>query len=250
VLLITIDGGRYSVMTMSTPPTSGERLKQLREKRRWSLREAGRQTGLSHSTIQQLEARVGRWDGVKRATLQKLARGYGVNIRVIDQIAEGAEPYTAPDETQVEHMLESLRVHPDWLIFPVYGSASAGDGVPEPLTGEVAYIPREHLSRRGSKPESIRVYIVNGSCMVSDEARRLEKNFAPGDYVAVDVDRPYAVGDTVVAWWPDMNAMIIKRYKVEGENIVLFPLAPGHPQVVLPSEDAVHIIGPVVWRGG
>jgi transcriptional regulator with XRE-family HTH domain len=248
-MFVAIDRRTYSLISMPPRP-SGQRFRELRDKKRWSLRDAARRTGLAHGTIQQLEDRIGRWDKVQLSTLEAISRGYGVRYELIKAIAEDRDD---PEEAQTNgaaEALEAYRVHPDWLVFPVYGSVSAGDEVPEPLSGEIAFVPRDHLARRGAREESVRVYMVNGACMVSDEARRLEKNFAPGDYVAVDLEKGYEVGDTVVAWWPEESLMVIKRYKVEGENIVLFPIASGRPQVVLPSEDQVNILGPVVWRGG
>lgn len=249
MMSVALDRRPYSLEFMPPQtPTSGERVKQLRMRLGLSLRDAGRQTGLNHNTIKQLEERIGRWDGVQMSTLRALARGYGVSLASISHIAEDREPLD--NEQSGGEPWEAYRVHPDWLTFPVYGSVSAGDEVPEPLTGEVAYIPREHLQRKGAAVDTVRVYQINGSCMVSDEARRVEKNFAPGDYIAVDFGKGYEIGDPVVAWWPEQSIMVIKRYKVEGENIVLYPLARGRPQLVLPTEDDVNILGPVVWRGG
>ena len=249
MLVSQIHRRSYSLGYMPpTTPTSGARIHQLRKRLGLSLRGAAQVTGLSYNTIRHLEQRVGRWDGVQHSTLQALARGYGVSLASISRIAEDREPLD--HEPQGGEPWEAYRVHPDWLTFPVYGSVSAGDEVPEPLTGEVAYIPREHLQRRGASEETVRVYQINGSCMVSDEARRVEKNFAPGDYIAVDFGKGYEIGDPVVAWWPEQSCMVIKRYRVEGENIILFPLASGRPQLVLPSEEDVNILGPVVWRGG
>lgn len=237
-----------TVLVMPDQKTSGQRVREIRERLGFSYRQAGDATGLSHGTIQQLEQRIGRWDGVQNFTLEKLARGYGVSRRTIQLIAEDRDP----DESKRAALeaLEAYRVHPDYLVFPLYGSVSAGDAEPEPIEDGVVYIPREHLRRKGANPETVRTYVVSGRCMVSEEARRIEKNFAPRDYVAVDYDKGYEVGDTVVAWWDDRSVMVIKRYGVEIENIILYPIAPGHPSLVLPNEDDVQIIGPVVWRGG
>jgi len=54
----------------------------------------------------------------------------------------------------------------------------------------------------------------------------------------------------VVAWWPGKEKMVVKRYKVEGENIILFPTKPMHPTVVLSNEEDVNIIGVVIARTG
>src|SRR5690606_25365136 len=105
---------------------------------------------------------------------------------------------------------DQLRVNPDWVAFRVRATVSAGDAQPDYLLGEVAYIPREHLRRRGANPDTVDVFQVNGTCMVSDEARRAPKNFADGDYVAIDRHRAPEPGDVVVAWWEDEQKLVIK----------------------------------------
>jgi SOS-response transcriptional repressor LexA len=142
-----------------------------------------------------------------------------------------------------------LEVSPDWLEFPVYGTVSAGEGGAEP-TQERAFVPREKLRARGADPKDVRIYRVNGDCMISGEAQRSAKNIAPGDYVAVDARRKPQPGDIVVAFWPAEEKLVVKRYRIEGEDIVLYPASPAHPNLVLPREDDVFILGTVVWRGG
>lgn len=96
----------------------------------------------------------------------------------------------------------------------------------------------------------MRVYLVNGDCMISPEVARVEKNIAPYDYIAVDTGKRPRPGDVVVAYWPEEDKMVVKRFQVEREGIVLTPTAPGHPNVVLPHEDDLLIIGRVVMRTG
>lgn len=143
-----------------------------------------------------------------------------------------------------------LEVQPEWLEFPVYGSVAAGEEGGETLPLGWAYIPREKLRARGAVPEDVRVYLVNGDCMISGEAQRVQKNIAPGDYVAVDSRRKPRPGEVVVAYWPAEDKLVVKRYRIEGREIVLYPVNPAHPNLVLPSEDEVFILGTVVWRGG
>jgi len=111
-------------------------------------------------------------------------------------------------------------------------------------------VPRQHLSRRGANIDRVVCYVVNGNCMLSPEAVRAERSFAPGDYVAVDPSKIPEPGDTVVAWWEDRELMVIKRYGLEDDTILLTPIAPGHPSITLPADAGNVIIGPVVWRGG
>lgn len=86
--------------------------------------------------------------------------------------------------------------------------------------------------------------------MVSTEARQLAKNIVHGDDVAVDTRRRPRAGDTVVAWWPAEQKLVVKRFRVEKEGILLYPLARAAPTLVLPHEDDVNIIGTVIWREG
>ena len=231
--------------------TPGARLKQLRERLGLSLRQAAKRAEtISYSTLRNLEERAGSWETVQLGTLRALARAYGIQMDHLVAIAFMGEE--VPDLAEVSLPgVEHLEVHPDWVTFPVYGSADAGDiGAASPGEDEVVYIPREHLTRKGVQLDSVRVFQVNGACMVSDEARRIEKNYAPGDYVAVDVTRPARAGDVVVAWWEDKSLMVIKRLLVDSEGVVLHPLSQSRSSMVLPNASDVRVIGPVVWRGG
>lgn len=159
-------------------------------------------------------------------------------------------PFQSQEQAEALQAASRLEVHPSWLSFPVYGAVSAGKEAATPVGDEVAYVPREKLRGKGADPEQVRVYLVNGDCMISSEAQRIEKNIAPGDYVAVDLQRQPQAGDVVVAWWPEEEKMVVKRYRIEGRNIVLYPANPAHPNLVLANEDDIYIIGSVVWRGG
>jgi transcriptional regulator with XRE-family HTH domain len=244
---MVVDAPAYSLPVMSRSKTSGDRIRELRERLKLSFREAAKRTGLSHGTIQQLEKRVGRWDRVEAATLEGLARGYGVALETVQRIAQDKEP-AASQVNDLLRDLEPFQVHPDWLIFPVYGSVSAGDEMPEPISGEAAYIPRETLIRKGANPETVRAYKINGNCLTSEEAKTAEK-LAAGDYVAIDYEKEYEVGDVVLGWWPEKSTMVIIRYGVDSEDTILYSLKTGRP-TVLPSSEQVEIAGPVVWRGG
>lgn len=231
--------------------TPGERLKTLRERLGWSLREAAKAAEtVSYSTLRNLEQRAGSWHGVPLGTLVAVGRAYGLPIdRLIAYALAGDE---TPDvAAEVLKKLAELEVHPDWIAFPVYGTVDAGDiGAATPGEDEVAFIPKEHLMRRGALRENIRVFHVVGGCMVSDEVRRVDKNYAPGDYVAVDVTRPPQTGDVVVAWWNERDLMVIKRFGVDQETVVLHPLSSARATIVLPNAGDVHVLGPVIWRGG
>lgn len=229
--------------------TPGEIFKQLREQRGWSFRVAGQNAGLAHGTIQKVENDELAAGSATMRTIEGLARAYEISEQTVHDIFDGR--YSDIDD--IDDYLQRVKrfeVHPDWVAIPVYGSVSAGEEDADPNWSDVTFVPRESLRRKGSDPTRVRAYKVNGSCMISSEARRLEKNYAPGDTVVVDPTRGYEPGDVVVAWWEAQQTLVIKRFQYEMENIVLYPAAPGRPSVVLAHEDQTHIIGPVIWRGG
>lgn len=159
-------------------------------------------------------------------------------------------PYLSQEQAVAVASASHLEVRPRYFEFPVYGTASAGDSDAAPLDTEVAFIPESKMRAKGVDRGSVIVYAINGDCMISAEARMVERNIVHGDYVAVDTRRRPQPGDTVAAWWPEDRKLVIKRFKVEREGIVLYPASPGHPTLVLPHEDDVNIIGVVFWREG
>lgn len=159
-------------------------------------------------------------------------------------------PYLSQEQASALEAAAHLEVKPKYIEFPVFGTASAGEQDAEPLETEVAFIPESKLRAKGVDANSVVVYVINGDCMISAEARRVEKNIVHGDYVAVDTRRRPQPGDTVAAWWPADRKLVIKRYRVEREGIILYPASPGHPTLVLPHEDDVNILGVVFWREG
>lgn len=237
---------KITTMPRITGVTPGDRLRELRARQGLSLRDAARRGGVSYVTIQRIEQGVSSWDNVTRSTVEALARAYGLTVEALTLIASGRDPDAVSREVAAASAAH-LEDHPQFSLFPVYGSVSAGDAGAEPGE-ESAAIPRDRL--RGADPKHIRVYRVNGDCMISEDARRVQKNIAPGDHVAVTLERRPEPGDVVVAWWDDAHKMIIKKYRHEKEHIVLYPTAPGAPSVVLEHEDDVRILGPVIWRGG
>ncbi len=159
-------------------------------------------------------------------------------------------PFASQEQAEALQAASRLEVTPEWLKLPVYGAVAAGKKDAKPLNDEHVYIPREKLRAKGADPATVKVYLVNGDCMISNEAQRIQKNIAPGDYVAVDSSRKPQPGDVVVAWWPFEDKMVVKRFKIEGKDIVLYPVNPAHPNLVLDREEDVFVLGTVVWRGG
>lgn len=179
-----------------------------------------------------------------------LLRGYEWTLEQFQDVTGLEVPFTSQAQAEAMEAARYLEVSPDYIAFQVYGSAAAGDSDAEPIEGGMAYIPKEKLRAKGADPRYVVVYRVNGDCMVSTEARLIERNIANGDHVAVDTRRKAEPGETVVAWWPDDEKLVVKRFRVEREGIILYPLAPAAPTLVLPHEDDVNIIGPVIWREG
>jgi len=148
-----------------------------------------------------------------------------------------------------DRQAQRLEVDLRFATFPVYENALAGTKDARPAEGLVS-IPLEDLKALGVRPENVRVYVVNGDCMVSESVRSVGQSIAPGDRVAVDTTRIPRTGDVVVAWDGLNEVLLIKRYKEEGEHLVFYPARYGVPPVVRHRDEPVKIIGPVVWRGG
>lgn len=229
--------------------TPGAIFKELREARGWSFRDAATHAGLAHGSIQRAEGGDLTSDNASAHVVRGLARAYGLSEQTVHDIFSGQ--YSDVDSVRdLRQFLQKFEVHPDWVAVPVYGSVSAGDGEAEPLMAEFTYVPRDVFRRRGSDPRRVRAFKVAGSCMISAEARRVDKNYVEGDTIVVDPDKIPVPGDVVVAWWEDEQVMVLKRFSYERESILLHPASPGRPTVVLPHEDLVAVLGPVIWRGG
>jgi SOS-response transcriptional repressor LexA len=159
-------------------------------------------------------------------------------------------PFASLEQADVLEQVKRFQVKPKWQRFKVRGTVSAGRVASSEHNEEEIIIPREHLIKKGADPKFVSVYLVNGDCMISEEARHTHKNIAPGDYVAVDTKNKAKPGDIVVAWWAEEEKLVIKRFKIEREAIILYPTSPAHPPLVLKHEDDAKILGRVIWRGG
>ena len=235
---------RHSIYVV--PPTPGELIAKLRAERGLTLREASeRSESLSHVSIHNLENSPGRWDEIKFGTLEALARAYSVTFETIARIARGEDPGADPLGA-----LRKLEVHPNWVAFPVHGAVQAGEEDGVPINDDIAYVPLEHLKRKGADPDTTCVFRVTGRCMISEEALSYERNITPGDYVAVDTAKAPQTGDIVIAWWEERETLIIKRYGLDEAGNILYPLAKSTGVIRATDSATIRIIGPVVWRGG
>lgn len=170
----------------------------------------------------------------------------------IDEFLEATQlrlPFIERTQAKALQEMERLESDSSYLVFPVYASVSAGDKESEPLD-DMVYISVDKIRAKGANPNAIRCYRVNGDCLISLDASRAHKNVADGDIIAVDTQRTPDIGEMVVAWWGKEQKMIVKRYKIDNENVVLYPARPGYPSIVLDSENEVTIVGTVIWREG
>lgn len=231
--------------------TPGSRLRELRERLGLSLRQAAqRAETISYGAIRQLEGRVGSWERVELGSLLALSRAYGVPLDYLVRFVFVTED--APDiATEVMKRPDDLEVHPEWMAFPAYAASAAGDhGAATPMKDKVAYIPREHLTREDVKAADVRVYYLDGECLISDEASRVSKPFSTGDYVAVDTKRTPDLGEVVATWCPVHETIVFQRFGIDGTNTTLRVLADRRsPPVVADTSDAL-VLGAVIWRGG
>jgi repressor LexA len=173
-----------------------------------------------------------------------------LTLESLIQLTKLEFPFASLEQADVLEQVKRFQVKPKWQRFKVQGTVSAGRVPSSEHNEEEIIIPREHLVKKGADPKFVSVYLVNGDCMISEEARHTHKNIAPGDYVAVDTKNKAKPGDIVVAWWAEEEKLVIKRFKIEREAIILYPTSPAHPPLVLKHEDDAKILGRVVWRGG
>ncbi|MBO1437578.1 S24 family peptidase [Meiothermus sp. CFH 77666] len=191
--------------------------------------------GLIHPTLDLGAAKLRALLSVLGWSLPEFSQATGLQLAFVEsEVPEGAR---------------RLEAELHFATFPVQATASAGH--PNTPTSEgLVSIPLEDLRALGVQPENVRVFAVNGDCMVSESVRAMGQSIAPGDRVAVDTGRMPRAGDVVVAWDGLGEVLLIKRYREEGEHIVFYPARRSVPPVVRHRDDPVKIIGPVVWRGG
>ncbi len=160
-----------------------------------------------------------------------------------------AEIGAPPENTTTLEATRRFEVQDTHITFRVYAGISAGHEEAEPIEGEAFSIPSADLS--GIDPVCVRVYRVNGDCMVSESARGLTMNICSGDKIAVDISqRIVNNNDVIAAYWRPGDKLVVKRYVEAGDHIVLKPTSPTHPPLIAQNNDDFEIIGKVVWRGG
>jgi SOS-response transcriptional repressor LexA len=234
-------------------PTWAQRLKERRVQLHKSQEELAAQSKnvLNQTVISRLER--GQSQPLESLSLKELVAYLSVlelNLESFLQLTKLEFPFESLEQADVLEQVKRFQVKPKWQRFTVRGTVSAGRVSSHDNNEEEIIIPREHLVKKGADPKFVSVYLVNGDCMISEEARHTHKNIAPGDYVAVDTKNKAKPGDIVVAWWAEEEKLVIKRFKIEREAIILYPTSPAHPPLVLKHEDDAKILGRVIWRGG
>ncbi|MCX7784098.1 MAG: helix-turn-helix domain-containing protein, partial [Meiothermus sp.] len=122
--------------------------------------------GLIHPTLDLGAAKLRALLGVLGWSLREFSQATGLELAFIEsEVPEGA-----------------LRLEADlrFATFPVQATASAGHQNTPTSEGLVS-IPLEDLKALGVRPENVRVYAVNGDCMVSESVRAMGQSIAPGD---------------------------------------------------------------------
>ena len=233
----------------SASPTPGEILVELRTRKGLSGRQVAKRSGLSHTYISDLEKRPGKLEGISLATVEKLARAYGVTTMDMIAIARGLHdtPYNAGQDTAFTRQT----VPPSHIeTYPIYGSAAAtfdadSDSEPE----ELVAINGEDRRRWGVRRKNVRAIRVNGDCLVSEGAQRGEFSINHGDTIFIDIDAPIQDGDLGV-WWDHRTDTLIAKFAREesegGKDAVVLYDARGRIQIREKDNPDLTPVG-VVW---
>ena len=225
-----------AVMTSETYGP-GEYIRQLRESRGLSLREAAKRSGglVSHTHIAELEKRPGAWDRVTLSTLEGLARAYDIDIQEL--VALTKKP---PRERGA---LERMGARPvtSTMKVPILGTVSAGRGetTVEP-EGELE-VPEEVLRRYRSY--GLFALRVTGDSMYCED---LPISIPPGAYVVAAADLAAQPGDLVVAWHEPTQTGYLKEWRPKREHQVLRSWNPDVPPILVQPDDEIAVQGVVV----
>lgn len=122
------------------------------------------------------------------------------------------------------------------------GAASAGLGHDAEMNSSHDTVPLDArlpgLMNRAA--DTLRLVSVNGNSMVSENAAR---GIVPGAMVVVEIDAVPNDHDIVVAWLPERESIVIKRYR-ESSDAILRSLSPRGP-VFRVSEEDIEVRGVV-----
>jgi SOS-response transcriptional repressor LexA len=215
-------------------------LQLLRQRLNLSNRQMALRLGISESLERELELGTSDFKNLSIESLEKLFVLAGIDLD---------EGLRRVRKEQGVYRLEALAVTPDLVAFPVFAAASAGDAGGE-MIDEIGFIPLTVLRRYGLDKNEVRLFKVNGDCMISEAVRVSRKNIAPGDLIAVSSAMRPEPGSVVAVWWPKEEKLIIKMWRREGDGGVLYPANPNYVAVQVSDDEPVDFVGVVFWRGG
>ncbi len=224
--------------------TPGQYWRAYRESKGWGLRFVAKRAGLSHGTVSNFEKRIGGYEAMEAGSIARLARGYGQTEAVFRSSLKDAG---IPPEGSGS---DSLRSHQERHRFPVRKAASAGADQPEYLNGVYVYVPEQTLLDHQTSADYVDLYYADGSCVISDEAKRVEKPVIATDTFAVDKYNKPKRGAVAACWWADKSLIALIRHQVDEDGVLLHSFDPLIPPLKLPKLTDLKIIGRVFWRGG
>lgn len=231
-------------MSGSEPSTPGELFQELRKRRGInSARELARRTGLSHTTITNLENATGPVN-MHSDTGRRIARATSVPTWLIDKIATGALDQLPEDLDQLQAQQPATSQQTRGRIHPVrfLGSVSAGldgDGVADAIDylGVSDYFLGEY------KPEDLYLLEVTGDSMVSDDARRF---VPPGSIIIVHEHLVPEPGQVIVAWLEHEDMGVLKVYDEKDGETWLVSYNSTHPPIRVTEETPASLRGVMV----
>jgi transcriptional regulator with XRE-family HTH domain len=215
-------------------------LQLLRERLNLSHQQMASRLGISEVFERELEAGASEFKNLSVESLEKLFA-----LGAID-LDEGLK------RVRNEHKsipFDAIATRPDFIAFPVFEAASAGSSGGG-MIDEIGFIPLSVLRRYGLSESDVRVFKVNGDCMISEAVRVSRKNIAPGDLVAVASSMQPQPDDVVAVWWPKEEKLIIKMWRPDATGAVLYPANANYVAVHVSDDEPVQFVGVVFWRGG
>lgn len=224
--------------------TPGELFGQLRKRRRIpSARKAADLSGLSNSTISNIERSPGRIT-MTSDTAGAFARLYRVPVDFILRIASGVIDELPADldalSTSVRGPEPTRRVHAIRFL----GSVSAG------LTGDGVALPVDWLTVSdrflgGYKADDLYALEVTGDSMVSQDAHL---TIPSGSIVVVHESLQPRAGNVVVAWLEDEDLGVLKVFRRGADDGAVWLLShnPDHQPIRVDDETPARIRGVMI----
>jgi SOS-response transcriptional repressor LexA len=157
-----------------------------------------------------------------RWTATDFQRATGVNVRAPE--IPGAHEYRSTIE----------------VTFVGAASAGLGHDVEMNETHEMVPLDARLPGLMNRAADTLRLVSINGNSMVSENAA---KGIVPGSMVVVEIDAVPRDNDIVVAWLPEREAVVVKRFR-EDSDAILRSISPRGP-VFRVSEEDIEVRGVV-----